>query len=242
MTATPRLKAHRIVAHRGGAAEAPENTLSAIRRALNLGVLAVEIDVHLTADGAMVVYHDDHLPKATEGEPTRALADAELGEILALDVGRPGCIEHPPLLEDVLGLPFGAPTLLMIELKAGRDAYRTAEAAARRIWRSNLERRIRWGSLDPAVNEALFATAPGIPLVAIVADDRSFVEFARTPPSIWAVAPRHAADARTNALLKRNGRKLWVWTVNDCREADDLIRRGVDAVISDRPAAFMGRV
>jgi len=71
-----------IVAHRGGSALAPENTLAAIRRAVGLGVEAVEVDVQRTRDGRLVVHHDDTLERMTDAEgPIRERRFAELCRI-----------------------------------------------------------------------------------------------------------------------------------------------------------------
>lgn len=57
-----------IIAHRAGAGIAPENSLAAVDKALGLGVDAIEVDVHLTADGELVVCHDDDIGRTTNGE------------------------------------------------------------------------------------------------------------------------------------------------------------------------------
>src|SRR5690242_159422 len=75
----------RIVAHRGASAEAPENTMSAFRRAWELGVECVELDVHVTRDGETVVIHDDTTERT--GGRDRAVAAQTLAELRELDVG-----------------------------------------------------------------------------------------------------------------------------------------------------------
>ena len=74
--------ATRIAAHRGGAALAPENSLAAFRNAIALGADALEFDVHLTANGELVVIHDAALERTTTG--IGAVADATLAELHAL--------------------------------------------------------------------------------------------------------------------------------------------------------------
>jgi glycerophosphoryl diester phosphodiesterase len=54
------------LAHRGGASEAPENTLPAFEQAVRLGYRYVETDVHLTSDGVLLAFHDDHLDRVTD--------------------------------------------------------------------------------------------------------------------------------------------------------------------------------
>src|SRR5262245_12146520 len=76
----------RIVAHRGSSHDAPENTLAAFRRAWELGVECVELDVHVTSDGQAVVIHDEST-KRTAGRD-RPVAAQTLAEIKQLDAGR----------------------------------------------------------------------------------------------------------------------------------------------------------
>jgi len=75
-----------VVAHRGASAEAPENTLAAFRRALEIGVDAVELDVHLTSDGELVVIHDPMLDRTTDGRGL--VRDQTLAAMRRLDAGR----------------------------------------------------------------------------------------------------------------------------------------------------------
>jgi len=86
-----------VVGHRGAAGLAPENTLASFRRALQIGVDAVELDVLLTADGEVVVHHDFHLKpdiaRTPDGEwlklqPTPSIKELTLGELKTYDVGR----------------------------------------------------------------------------------------------------------------------------------------------------------
>jgi len=109
-----------IVAHRGGAALAPENTLVAFKRAIELGVDAVECDVHLMADGKVVVFHDFSLLQLT----------GEVGEIEDIDEQRRqklcigGVDEPPPLLEELAKLLVGKTTRLYLEIKTnGRPEH-----------------------------------------------------------------------------------------------------------------------
>src|SRR5262245_63716467 len=74
-----------VYAHRGAAAERPENTLASFRRALELGADALETDVHLTADGAVVTIHDPHGGRVAGVE--RSIASSSLAEIRAWDAG-----------------------------------------------------------------------------------------------------------------------------------------------------------
>ncbi len=142
------------IAHRGGTGLWPENTLGAFERAIDLGVDGIELDVHLSADGKLVVHHDERLnpaiARAPDGHwvepPTPLLKDLTVAELQAYDVGRlrPGsdyAAQHPeqapldgariPLLEDVYRLvqERGNPGFrLYVELKTSlRDLAESAD-------------------------------------------------------------------------------------------------------------------
>ena len=75
----------RVIGHRGIAARAPENTLAGFRRAAELGVAWVELDVQLTSDGVPVVFHDDGLERTTDGQGL--LIETPLAVLRGLDAG-----------------------------------------------------------------------------------------------------------------------------------------------------------
>jgi glycerophosphoryl diester phosphodiesterase len=111
-----------LVAHRGNAAEFPENTLPAFHSALELGVRFLELDVHLSRDGVPVVVHD-HLLLRTSGLPG-SVFDHDAAELARLEVNEPQRFGdrynglRMPLLRDVLGLLAGHPEItLFIEIK-----------------------------------------------------------------------------------------------------------------------------
>ncbi|RLG49442.1 MAG: glycerophosphodiester phosphodiesterase, partial [Thermoproteota archaeon] len=98
------------VAHRGASAYEPENTLRAVRRALELGANAVEVDVRVTKDRRLAVIHDETLDRTTSG--SGRVRDYTLAELKRLDAGMG---ERIPSLEEVLKEASGA--LLVVELK-----------------------------------------------------------------------------------------------------------------------------
>lgn len=136
----------KLVAHRGGAALRPENTLPAVRHALANGIDGIEVDVHLCADNKVVVHHDYKLnpmiarlgSKWIEAEHAPYIKDLTYDQLLDYDVGRLRpesslAAKHPnqtpvdgariPLLEDVMALIADHKnTFLQIELK--RDAFK----------------------------------------------------------------------------------------------------------------------
>ena len=115
-----------VVAHRGASTSAPENTMEAYRLAVEQGADAIELDVHLTADGQLAVIHDETLERTTDG--SGAVVDHTMDQIRALDAGATfagldGSFPHrgrglgvPSLPEVIEWLPAGIG--LVIEIKA----------------------------------------------------------------------------------------------------------------------------
>jgi glycerophosphoryl diester phosphodiesterase len=173
-------------AHQGGAWEAPSSTLFAIRRALELGASGIELDVHATADGELVVSHDDTVDRTTNG--AGAIHQLTLAEIRGLDNAywfAPGADVSPGLdpaaypdrgrapddhdfgiatLDEVLALLDGYPTVaLNLDIKATGPAVAPYEEAlaARLSAHGHLDRVIVASFLDVAT-EAFARFAPAI--------------------------------------------------------------------------------
>ncbi len=124
------LGVRQIVAHRGSGVDRPESTLAAVRRAIEAGATAVEVDVRTTADGHLVILHDETLDRTTDGRGP--LAQATLADVRKLDAG--GWFderfrgERVPTLEDVLSLCRGRIDVLL-DLKGQGEDYDRAVAA-----------------------------------------------------------------------------------------------------------------
>ena len=109
------------IGHRGAAGHAPENTLAAIRKGIALGVDFVEIDVRRTADGALVVLHDETVNRTTNGKGR--VDRLSLQEVKTFNAGSG---EHIPTLDEVLKVATGEAGL-MLELKVKGVAPQTVE-------------------------------------------------------------------------------------------------------------------
>ena len=118
-----------IIAHRGASSRAPENTMASFRKAVELGADAIELDVHRSKDGYLMVCHDERVDRTSNGKGY--IKDFTLRELKSLDAGRwigeefKG--ERMPLLEEVLELVLKNNILLNIELKNGPIFYEGIE-------------------------------------------------------------------------------------------------------------------
>jgi glycerophosphoryl diester phosphodiesterase len=191
-----------IIAHRGASEEEPENTLRAFRRAAELGADMVELDLHLSRDGELVVIHDARVDKTTDGAgEVRALT---LAELRRLDAGRG---ERIPTLQEVIDA-LRSRCRLYIELKAPG----TPAAAAETIIRAGLGEDVIIGSFQPRPGSRGACPAPEIAtslLVRAGGTTRAALRWPwapRTPHLCWERWTSNPADLLTPALLGRIGR------------------------------------
>lgn len=115
----------RIIAHRGASAYAPENTLPSFKMALEMGAEGLELDVHLSRDGHLMVIHDEKVDRTSSGKGF--VKDMTLSQLKKLDFGSWFSEEYAgtsiPTLEEVLELLSGWNGLLNIEIKSGPIVY-----------------------------------------------------------------------------------------------------------------------
>ncbi|HEU4456664.1 MAG TPA: glycerophosphodiester phosphodiesterase [Longimicrobium sp.] len=239
-----------LMAHRGGAALAPENTLTAFRQALEWWRSDIlELDVHATRDGEVVVIHDEAVDRTTDGSgPVAAHALGELRELdagfrFSPDAGR----SHPyrgqgitiPTLAEVLDAFPG--TRVNVEIKDGRAQARTREvvaaagagsrvliAAARRAFRD------RMGDYAGAVSGSE-EELKHFYLLHRVRAARVF----RPRVDAFQLPLRHRGREVVSARLVRDAHAhniaVHVWTVDTVEEMHRLLDAGVDGIVTDRP-------
>jgi glycerophosphoryl diester phosphodiesterase len=240
-----------IVAHRGASHDAPENTMPAFRRAWELGVECVELDVHLSKDGETVVIHDDTTKRI--GGRDKPVAEQTLAELRELDMGgwknRQFAGEKIPTLGDVMrALPAGR--AVFVEIKT---APATAPAIAQAI--RDADPRPRGGSvlLQGIEADSLAALAKELPWAPAYWDpmppmDDSDPEHVKIFPYTLDVV-REAkqrgfaglalmAEAVTDEVLaaaKAAGLEMDVWTLNTTDAIVAWQAKGVRWVETDRP-------
>jgi glycerophosphoryl diester phosphodiesterase len=220
-----------VLAHRGANRSAPENTLPAFARAVELGADGVELDVHRSADGALMVRHD-------AATPGGVLAELTLAEIRS-------ALPDVPTLEEALDVCAGL--LVNVEIKnspregdwdpSDRAAELLVELLARRDGRDrvlvssfNLPSVDRVRSLAPHVPTALLTSGTD-PLEALLIAEAH--GHAALHPDRRSVAGVAAGAVATRA--HERGLEVNVWTVNDPDELARLAAAGVDALITDVP-------
>ena len=232
-----------IVAHRGAAGLWPENSLLAFNSALAAGYRVFEIDVQGTRDGDLVVIHDLTVDRTSNGKGSvRELSTEELGSLNLR--GTDG--ETIPHLSTVLALLRRHGAASIVEVKFRPDApehhdlcRRLADAIAHSgMLEATTVSAFAWPSLAtlkrlaPALNLTAVTSALGLKdrggLSATIAAARDLG--ASDLALEWT-----AVRAETAATLHVQGLRLGVWTPNERADIADMIRRGVDWIITDRP-------
>lgn len=240
-----------IQGHRGARGLRPENTLPGFELALDLGVDTLELDLHLTADDVVVVWHDPQLdPKKCRGATGETLRDLSIGELaeftcdLNPDPERfpeqeapPGGDYRIPTLASVLDL--GAPTNVRFNIETKQRPHKEApgefETLVVELVRARgLDRRVTIQSFEHGSLWAVRAMAPEIRLAALTEGDAELAPLAQQGAAIWSPAYSvlnadriRAAHALSLAVIP--------WTVNDANEMRALVELGVDGLITDRP-------
>jgi glycerophosphoryl diester phosphodiesterase len=237
-----------VAAHRGGAALWPENSLLAFRSALALGVDALELDLHLTADGEVVVLHDPTLERTSTGRG--AVRDTMLADLASVRLKTPegaATAERVPTLAQVLDLVAQSSSELLPEIKldAHRQRYDGIEEKVLALIRArgllarttiqafqgDTIRRLR--ELEPAARTMLLVGRGD------VGRDRARpAEAVRRARELGATdlgMNHRLIDADVVAAARAAGIRLAAWTVNDETDIRRMIDLGVDLVMSDRP-------
>jgi glycerophosphoryl diester phosphodiesterase len=223
----------RVTAYRGHARAAPENTLSAIRKAIDSGADYAEVNVQRTADGVIVLVHDCDL-KRVAGDPRR-VEGLTYDEIRKLDVGSWFDLafagERVLTLAEVIKLARGR-IKLNIELRFLGPDRRLAREAARLVRDEDFEPDCLVNSFDYDALLEVKRHNPRLRTGLIVA--KALGNVGRLEVDALSVR----AGALTDAMLRaahRRGMEVHVWTVNDPGEMVRLIKRGVDNLLTSDP-------
>lgn len=226
-----------IVAHRGASGHAPENTLAAFQKAVEMGALFIETDVHLTRDARFVTIHDATLERTTDGHGT--VREFTLLELRQLDAGRwfgAGFAEQRiPTLEEILAFGQEHDVVFYLEIKyqtawgmhhALAAALQKPENAARTIVISfEADTLLALRRLNPYIMLGMLVDKAGGNLVDLARDAGA----RQLCPRSDLVTPELVAQA------KRADMQVVTWTVNDPAEMRRLMDAGVNGIMTDFP-------
>ena len=229
------------IAHRGASADRPENTLTSFDEALRQGADGIELDLQLTRDGVVVVFHDWTLDKLGDGR--RGIPAISLEELRRLDAGAwfaaPYAGERVPTLGEVLAR-VRPPIRLLLELKPEPDAAaaeRLLRATVREVREAEAGERASLLCFDAPLLERAGAVAPELDRVLNV--DAQGVRAALSsgrPRGLAALSfDVRALGPETVAALRRDGSPLYVYTCNREDDVERALSAGARAIMSDRP-------
>jgi glycerophosphoryl diester phosphodiesterase len=241
-----------IIGHRGASAVAPENTMAAFREALEVGADGIEFDVRLTRDGVPVVIHDSTLRRT--GNLPQRVADLTWAEISKIDVGSwfaaAFANETVPSLAELFTLFQSNNSTLYLEMKCDSPAEHRplAEACVKAIDDHSLKSRVVVECFQLPALQVLREIDPDIKTVALfepsftnpsVLSDQRLIKKA-TDIGAAALALHHRL-ARESLVHKAKaaGLRVAVWTVDDPAWIERARAMGIDALITNNPAAML---
>lgn len=215
-----------IIGHRGAPVLEPENTLLGIERAIEIGVDAVEIDVHLTGDDELVVIHDSTVDRTTNG--TGPVNNYALEEIQKLDAGRGQTI---PTLEEVVERVDGRVGLI-IELKAPGTEKKVLELIRKHSLQETAYVISFWHKLVKAIKDQDPRIKTGVLLVGCPVDC-----CIATGASADALVMNYGfIDREFVAVAHDEGLQVMIWNIDDPKLISPYEQMGVDGIGSNDPA------
>jgi glycerophosphoryl diester phosphodiesterase len=242
-----------IVGHRGAKGIAPENTLASFQAALDAGVDMIELDVHLSQDGELVVLHDPRLERTTDG--SGLVGEFTLAELKQLDAAAQfegdaaTGVQRIPTLQEVYDL-VGGQVEINVEIKTAEDGSRypgIEDKVLELVRRNGAEAYTVVSSFDCPTVQEVQAQEPELACYAIVSTEyfREMGLKGKRAEDVVADLVDHgfgqvAVDKQylsrdLMALLDEAGFVVGVWVLNDVDEMGKFASMGVDRITTDRP-------
>jgi glycerophosphoryl diester phosphodiesterase len=244
------------VAHRGGSLLAPENTLAAFRNAFTLATDAIELDVQMSRDGQLIVFHDNTLERLTNGEGN--ILDRDFNYLRSLNAaahfkGGWPVLQQIPTLREVLELARSRKQVY-IEIKTSkRDGVEgrypnIAKAVVKEVQALAMIKQIVVISFDWPMLLAVKSLEPWLQTGAIISKEgwmpggeqalETLLDHIKTFACNWISFDYQLFTADMPAIIHKRGLKLNLWTVNTLENMQRFSEAQVDSLTSDRPDLF----
>ena len=260
-----------VVGHRGARARFPENTLPAVRHALEAGADGVEVDVRVTADDVPVVAHDATLPpdlcRAAGGRRVPgglAIRGLSFEALRRYDCGADANPAFPdqravpgtpiPSLGELLDLlaapgpPGSRRAILFLELKYDErepalspPRDRFARLVVDLLKKRGFTERTIVLSFDRPLLREVRALEPALATMPLVRGSEDLADVARREKASWIGPRQDRVTEEAVSALHAAGVRVFAWTANSPGDQERLARIGVDAVGTDDPAALVAR-
>jgi glycerophosphoryl diester phosphodiesterase len=213
------------VGHRGARAYEPENTIRSYRKALELGVDAVELDVRKTKDDEIVVIHDADVKRTTNGKGL--VSELTLKEIKSFKMEKD---ERIPTLQEALDF-LDEKVKVFVELKeAGLE-----EQVVGLVEEMGLLKNVVVVSFLENALKKVKEIDPEVETGLIYARHRNPLKAALDLKAKWLLGFYKFVHTANIQKAHENGLKVIVWTVNDLKEAEEMAKKSVDGIASDKP-------
>lgn len=231
-----------LVAHRGLSSEYPENTLIAFQAALQSNIDMLEIDLHRTADGCLVVIHDESIDRTSNGSEKIKAATLDALRQYDFGISKNSLFERQliPTFEEVLQLIQSLPQTLLIEVKQPKNYPGIENDLFNKLEQYNINKdKVIIQSFDQNFIEVLYKKGFGCRLGVLISRKRYWYhmpKFRKISAYADFVNPHYSLVTKTfMKQAHQNGLKVMPYTVNDGNLARKLERLGVDGLISNNP-------
>ena len=233
----------KVMAHRGYSGAYPENTMLAFRKAVEVGTDGMELDVHATKDGVLVVHHDERVDRTTDG--TGRICDLRFEELRRFNAAKLWSDRCAPekitAFEEYCEWAAGQDIFTNIEIKTDNTYYPDIE---QKTWdmivRYGLEQKVLFSSFNHFSLTRMRQIVPAHVELGALVEHQSGVKvfpgayceaagFRCYHPPVAALTDEAVQDC------KDHGVKINVWTVNDMAGLEQLYRWGVDGIITNYP-------
>ena len=249
-----------VMAHQGGERLYPSNTLRAMQESVALGVDVLEMDIHASSDGVLVVIHDDTVDRTTDG--TGAVKEMTFAELSQLDAGY-YWTDDEGATYPYRGLGITIPTFaevlttfpdmrLNVEIKPPDPAV--AQAACDLLREHGASERALVGTVHDEVVDAFRTACPESPTSMVESEIRPFWilstlflgQLYQTPAGAVALqVPERASlpvigevqviTPRFVRIIHKHNLEIHAWTINETADMERLLATGIDGIITDRP-------
>ncbi len=242
----------KIVGHKGAAGEAPENTLASFELAMKMGADMVEIDVHYSKDGEVVVFHDEDVSRTTNG--TGKVHELTLAELKELDAGSwfgdtTYAGEQIPTLEETIDLIHGKMECIIDIKSKGHEFY---EGFAKHIVDIIDEKGAKEWCIIQAYDERYLEEAfeedstvqlkkimmgeDETHLLAFYVNAKSFTDHRNMHEFYSTLNPHYTSLSQRRIFrFKARGYKVFTYVVNERQDMLKMLNMGVDGIITDHP-------
>ena len=230
-----------VIAHRGASGYAPENTMSAFRRAVEMGAPFIETDLQITRDARVIAMHDFTLDRTTNGKGQVHLSTME--EIRRLDAGawfdgrgrESFAGEHVPRLEEILDFAEKYDANFFLEIKSG-PAWGAEHAVVGTLRDRGASARVVILSFDPATLDAVHQLDSTM-MTGLLCEHPSndLVERTVRAGARQLVARGDLITASDVEKAHRAGLQVVAWTINEPEQMRHLIAAGLDGIMTDYP-------